>query len=235
MTPPTAGRPTCSAASARPTCSCAIRPIEPWPAAERLQREYDAVGFFLSGHPLDEYGDVLKKLRVQTWVEFCRAVKGGDSVGRVAATVLDRQERRTKTGNKMGILTLSDQTGHFEAILFQEGLQQYRDMLEPGSAVVLMLQAGLEGDEVRARIGTAEPLDEAVAKLPEGHAHLPARRAPDRQRLRAPEERGEGEVSLVLILEDGEREVEVKLPDATRPRRRSPARCGPCRAWWTCI
>ena len=49
-----------------------IPPYEPWPASERLQREYDAVGFFLSGHPLDEYGELLKKLRVQTWVEFCR-------------------------------------------------------------------------------------------------------------------------------------------------------------------
>ena len=95
-------------------------------------------------------------------------MKAGNSVGRVAATVLDRQERRTKTGNKMGILTLSDQTGHFEAIIFSEGLQRYRDILEPGSAVVLMLQAGIEGDEVRARIGIAEPLEEAVAKHQKG-------------------------------------------------------------------
>ena len=117
----TAAWSTCSAALPSADVQLRIRPYEPWPAAERLQREYDAVGFFLSGHPLDEYGDLLKKLRVQTWVEFCRSVKAGNSVGRVAATVLDRQERRTKTGNKMGILTLSDQTGHFEAIIFSEG------------------------------------------------------------------------------------------------------------------
>ena len=79
-----------------------IPPFEPWPAATRLQKEYDAVGFFLSGHPLDEYGDLLKKLRVQSWVEFCRSVKAGNSVGRVAATVLDRTERRTKTGQQDG-------------------------------------------------------------------------------------------------------------------------------------
>ncbi|MET0529623.1 MAG: DNA polymerase III subunit alpha, partial [Microvirga sp.] len=145
-----------------------IPPYEPWPAAERLQREYDAVGFFLSGHPLDEYGDLLKKLRVQTWVDFCRSVKAGNSVGKVAATILDRQERRTKTGNKMGILTLSDQTGQFEAIIFSEGLVRLRDVLEPGTAVVLMLQAGLEGEEVRARIGMAEPLEEAIAKHQKG-------------------------------------------------------------------
>ena len=189
-----------------------IPSYEPWPAAIKLQKEYDAVGFFLSGHPLDEYGDLLRKLRVQTWVEFSRSVKAGNSVGRVAATVLDRQERRTKSGNKMGILTLSDQTGHFEAIIFSEGLQRLREVLEPGTAVVLMLQAGLEGEDVRARIGMAEPLEEAISKHQKGMRIFLRDERPIAsvyERLRA---RGEGEVSLVLILDDGDREVEVKLP-----------------------
>ena len=41
--------------------------------------------------------------------------------GPVAATVVSRMERRTKTGNKMGIIGLSDPSGHYEAILFSEG------------------------------------------------------------------------------------------------------------------
>ena len=48
--------------------------IEEWLPQERLQREYDAVGFFLSGHPLDDYAVVSKRLRVQSWSEFSRAV-----------------------------------------------------------------------------------------------------------------------------------------------------------------
>jgi DNA polymerase III subunit alpha len=189
-----------------------IPPHEPWPAAMRLQREYDAVGFFLSGHPLDEYGDLLKRLNVQSWNEFCRSVKAGNTVGKVAASVLDRTERRTKSGNKMGIVNLSDQSGHFEAIVFSEGLQQYRDVLEPGSAVVLVLQAGLEGDEVRARIATAERLDDAVAKHQKGMRIFLRDERPIgsvQERLKA---RGEGEVSLILILDDVKQEVEVKLP-----------------------
>jgi DNA polymerase-3 subunit alpha len=189
-----------------------IPPYEPWPAAVRLQKEYAAVGFFISGHPLDEYGALLERLRVQKWIDFCRAVKGGAAVGRVAATVLDRTERRTKSGSKMGIVMLSDQTGHFEAILFAEGLQKYRDLLEPGRAVALVLQAGLEGDEVRARIQTVEPLEEAVARHQKGMRIFLRDEGPIisvQERLR---QRGEGEVSLVLILDNGEREVEVKLP-----------------------
>ena len=73
-------------------------------------------------------------------------MKQGATAGRVAGTVVARAERRTKTGNKMGILEFSDPSGHYEAVIFQEGLMQYRDLLEPGSAVLLMLTAEAQGE-----------------------------------------------------------------------------------------
>jgi DNA polymerase-3 subunit alpha len=207
--------------------------IEPWLPAERLRREYDAIGFFLSGHPLDDYATVLKRLRVQTWAEFSRAVKTGATAGKVAATVVSRMERRTKTGNKMGIMGLSDPTGHFEAVLFSEGLAQYRDVLEPGAAVLLQLGAELQGEDVRARVLHAEPLDAAAAKtqkglrifvrdtrplesiakrlsMPEAGQAAPARGAQTKPVAVAPGG-GDGDVSLVMML-DLETEVEMKLP-----------------------
>ncbi|MDP4025800.1 DNA polymerase III subunit alpha [Methylobacterium sp. NEAU 140] len=189
-----------------------VPPHELWPVADTLKREYAAIGFFISGHPLDEYGDLLDKLRVQSWAEFCRAVRSGTtSVGRVAASVLDRAERRTKTGNKMGIVTLSDRTGHFEAIIFSEGLGHYRDILEPGRPLVLQLQANLEGEDVRARIQTAEPLDQAVARHQKGmRIHLDDARGIQAVHSRLTM-RGESEISLILRLEG--REVEVRLRD----------------------
>src|SRR5215813_13244257 len=61
----------------------ALRPpkVEPWLPAERLQKEFDAIGFFLSGHPLDDYMQALKRLRVQSWAEFARSVKGSAGAG----------------------------------------------------------------------------------------------------------------------------------------------------------
>ncbi|MDP1869589.1 MAG: DNA polymerase III subunit alpha, partial [Bradyrhizobium sp.] len=211
--------------------------IEPWLPAERLRREYDAIGFFLSGHPLDDYAMVLKRLRVQTWAEFSRAVKTGATAGKVAATVVSRMERRTKTGNKMGIMGLSDPTGHFEAVLFSEGLAQYRDVLEPGAAVLLQLGAELQGEDVRARVLHAEPLDAAAAKtqkglrifvrdtrplesiakrlsMPEAGQGGPARGAQAKPVAVAPGG-GDGDVSLVMML-DLETEVEMKLPGRFR-------------------
>ena len=105
---------------------------------------------------------------MQSWSEFARAVKGGAGAGRVAGTVVARTERRTKNGSKMGIIGLSDPSGHYEAVLFAEGLAQYRDLLEPGTAVLLFLTAEVQADEVRARIQSVEPLDEAAAKMQRG-------------------------------------------------------------------
>src|SRR6266545_4750942 len=195
---------------------------EPWPAAERLQKEFDAIGFFLSDHPLDDYMPALKRMRVQSWAEFARAVKSGASAGKVAGTVVARTERRTRTGSKMGIIGLSDPSGHFEAVLFSEGLQQFRDLLEPGAAVLLTLSAELQGDDVRARIQLVEPLDQAAAKLSKGLRVFLRSEAPVEsvaKRLEKPPagagrsapDKADGEVSLVLMLGEGT-EVEVKLP-----------------------
>jgi DNA polymerase-3 subunit alpha len=196
----------------------ALPQIEPWLPAERLRREYEAVGFFLSGHPLDDYAAVLKKLRVQPWAEFARAVKAGATAGRVAATVVSRFERRTRTGNKMGIIGLSDPTAHFEAVIFSEGLAEHRDLLEPGNAVLLFLFAEVQGDEVRARIQSADPLDSAAANLQKGLRVFLRDGAPLEavaKRLetapRSSHANGDGEVSVVLLLQRGT-EVEVKLP-----------------------
>ncbi|MDF3808826.1 DNA polymerase III subunit alpha [Rhodopseudomonas sp. BAL398] len=188
--------------------------IEAWLPAEKLRREYDAIGFFLSGHPLDDYATALKRLRVQSWAEFCRAVKSGATAGKVAATVVSRMERRTKTGNKMGIMGLSDPTGHFEAVLFSEGLAQYRDVLEPGAAVLLQLGAELQGEDVRARVLHAEPLDAAAAKTQKGlRIFLRDTKPLDSlaKRLQAPDAMGAGgNVAIVLRL-DPLTEVEFEL------------------------
>ena len=183
----------------------------PWPAAERLKREFDAIGFFLSGHPLDDYGRVLQRLGVKRWAEFAREVKAGASGARLAATVLDRTERRTKSGNKIGIVDLSDPSGQYEAIMFQETLNTHRDLFEKGNAVLLDVQASAEGDEVRVRILKAEALEAAACRIGKGlRVHL--RDGAAFEAIRATlGRRGDGEISFMIPLDGGEREAEVKL------------------------
>jgi DNA polymerase-3 subunit alpha len=137
--------------------------------------------------------------------------------------VVSRAERRTKSGNKMGIIGLSDPSGQYEAVLFFEALQQYRDSLEPGSLVLLQMSAEAQGDEIRARIQTVEALDRAAAKVQKGLRIFVRDEAPldaVARRLdcgggqgQAASQGGEaeGEINLIVTVGAGA-EVELKLP-----------------------
>jgi DNA polymerase-3 subunit alpha len=194
-----------------------IPQVEPWAPAEKLRREHEAVGFFLSGHPLDDYAHVLKRLRVQRYADFAQTVRvNGTGVGKVAVSVIDKSERRTKSGSKMGIVNVSDPSGQFEAVLFSEGLMRLRDLLEPGRALVLRLSAVLDGEEVRPRIEDAEELDGLAARQKQDLVvYLRDDRAAASlaERIRPRESmRAEGKVSIVVIIDDGAQEVEIELP-----------------------
>ena len=160
---------------------------------------------------------MLKRLKVQSYADFARAVRSkGTSIAKVAASVIDRSERRTKSGNKMGIVQLSDPTGQFEAILFSEGLQRYRELLEPGAALVVRLSAVLDGEEVRPRIEDVERLDDLAGRQKQDLLiHLRddkalnsiAERVKPRDGVRA-----DGKISLMMLLDDGAQLVEIELP-----------------------
>jgi DNA polymerase-3 subunit alpha len=100
-------------------------------ARRRLQREFDAIGFFLSGHPLDDYKSMLEKCAVQPWAEFLQCGEAGAD---------RRPRRRHRGGARRAAHQDRQQDGHpgilrslrhYEAVIFQEGLMQYRDLLEP--------------------------------------------------------------------------------------------------------
>ncbi|TBW39047.1 DNA polymerase III subunit alpha [Siculibacillus lacustris] len=193
-----------------------LPPAAAWTQAERLQREHAAVGFYLSAHPLDDYRAVLDKMRVQMWAEFQVSVKRGATHGRLAGTVTSRQERKTKTGNKMGIVRISDPTGSYEAIVFSEGLALYRDLLEAGQSVVVYASAEERAEGVSVRIEKVEPLDLLAAREQQSLRVFLRDTRPMESLARHLETRGEGDVSLVLMLGDGAQEVEVKLPGRYR-------------------
>ena len=105
---------TCSAASPRRTCRCASPSTRAGPPPSGSSASTTRWASSSRATRSTNIPSSSGKLRVQRWSEFVRSVRAGARVGRLAATVLDRQERRTKSGSKMGILQLSDQTGHFE-------------------------------------------------------------------------------------------------------------------------
>ena len=185
--------------------------VRDWLPEETLQREHAAIGFYLSAHPLDAYAALLDRLRVQTIAAFSAAVKRGASAGRLAGTIVSRQERKTRTGNKMGIVGVSDPTGQYEAVIFSEGLSHYRERLEPGQSVILLVNAEDKPEGISIRIDSVEPLDGAAGKLQNALRIFLRNTDPLDSIARQLEPGGEGDVSLIVLAEKDRGEVEVKL------------------------
>jgi len=189
---------------------------EPWLPADRLHREFQVVGFYLSAHPLDEYRAVLKKLRVQNSAEFAAAVKQGATAGRLAGTVTSKQERKTRTGNKMGVVNFSDTSGQYEAVLFSEGLAQYRDMLEPGKSLVITVSAEDRPEGINMRIQTVQSLEDVAGQAQKALRIYLRDPAPVGTLATQLSVKGDGQVSFIVIKDGAAGEVEIELPDRYR-------------------
>ncbi|WEZ83773.1 DNA polymerase III subunit alpha [Rhizobium sp. 32-5/1] len=188
----------------------------PWLASEKLHREFQVLGFYLSAHPLDTYNELLAKIRVQTFADFSASVKKGATAGRLAGTVTSKQERKTRTGNKMGIVAFSDSTGQFEAVLFSEALNQYRDLLEAGKSLVITVQAEERPEGIGMRIQTLQSLEERSLQLQKALRVYVRDSGPLRSIAAHLNTRGDGLVSFVVIKENGQREIEVELNEKYR-------------------
>ena len=181
----------------------------PWTSEEKLQREYGAIGFFLSAHPLDDFLPQLEKMRAQLWRPFEAAVKQGASAGRLAGTITGVQERKTKSGNRMGIINVSDPTGQYEAILFSEALHRFREKLVSGTTVILEVAAEERPEGVSVRINNVKPLDsESVRKSMRVFVRDPKPLHSLKAQL---DDRGEDDVSVIVMLDEGDCEVEMRL------------------------
>ncbi|MFT5000141.1 MAG: DNA polymerase-3 subunit alpha [Paracoccaceae bacterium] len=136
---------------------------EDWLPVERLGQEHQAVGFYLSGHPLDDYQGPLKRKGVLTLVELTQKAEGARVAAKIAGTVSGRQERKSARGNRFAFVQLSDPTGLYEVTVFSDTLEQYRDLLSAGKNVVLGVEANIEGDQLKLLARSVQLVDKAVA------------------------------------------------------------------------
>lgn len=111
---------------------------EPWPTIERLSRERDLVGIYLSAHPLDPFYMELKFGCNATLKEFAeQAGSRLDYEYVLGGVVTDYTERPSKRGNNFGILKIEDKTGSAEFMLFDKVFASYRNYCIPGTAIAV--------------------------------------------------------------------------------------------------
>jgi DNA polymerase-3 subunit alpha len=184
---------------------------------ERLQHEFDAIGFFLSGHPLDQYDKLLAKLGVKRYTQFEHTAGLGATSGRLAGIVINARERRSAKGNKFAFAMFSDTTGQFEAVIFSDTLVQCGTLLEPGTPVLITVEAERDGDTLKMRVQGLEALDKAAANISRGLRIILDSRAIQTKKASLAEIKsalkpGKGEVRFTLPLWERGREMEFALP-----------------------
>ena len=145
-----------------------LSPVADWLPAERLAEEFKAVGFYLSGHPLDDYMPRLRRVErtgaFMTLDELTHKVQGnGAMVAKLAGVVAGRQERKSARGNRFAFCQMSDPTGAFEVTLFSEALEASREFLESGAKVLVTVEATMESDQLKLLGRSVAPVDVIVA------------------------------------------------------------------------
>ncbi len=190
-----------------------------WLPVERLGNEHQAVGFYLSGHPLDDYMPALKRDGVKTLAQITQEAlqKGQPFVAKIAGAVSARQERKSAKGNRFAFVALSDPTGLYEVTVFSDVLEVARDLLEPGRNVILSVRVDPDGEGVKLLANSVASPDAAIAQAgaadlrihlnrPEAIPSLAALLASVQGRVKA-------QITLCIPEEDG-REIDLLLPQS---------------------
>jgi DNA polymerase-3 subunit alpha len=194
--------------------SKALPAVNDWSAMERLKHEFDAIGFYLSAHPLDAYAKSLQRLKAIRFADISPRLSSIEATRvKLAGTVIGKKERTSAKGNRFAFVQLSDNSGMYEITLFSEVLAQARDLLETGTAVLVTADARRDGEGVRLMANRIQLLEEVAATTAPtlrvsltGESALPAIKA-----IIAGIPKGRGQVSLVFDLAP-DREVEIQVP-----------------------
>ncbi len=188
---------------------------ENWNQVDLLDEELSAVGFYLTGHPLEDMVGPLRRKRTVMFAEAVAQAEAGMEAFRMCGVVRRRQERASQSGEKFAFVSLSDPTGEYEVLFPPESLRKCRDVLEPGKAVAIKVRAKARDGEVRFFGDDAEPIEKAIENVVAGlRVHLsPSAAEIDalKRRLEPAQAQKGGEVTFVAAIGGG-REIELRLP-----------------------
>jgi len=131
--------------------------IEEWPEHERLAREYEMLGFYVSGHPLERYRARLDELSVCPLGALEEKSNGAEVS--IAGIVAAERAMRSRKGQRWSILTLQDMTGVAEVLVFPESFQRLERTLRKGATVVVKGKISVEDVGTRVILTEAKSLD----------------------------------------------------------------------------
>ena len=192
----------------------ALPEADSWTPMDQLAKEYEAIGLYLSAHPLDAYQKVLGRLGAVRHADMMRGLGASVQRVRLAGTVIGRQERTSARGNRFAFIQCSDSSGTFEVTVFSEQLSAHRELLEPGHSLLFHVDARMEGDQARLTVQGIEALDRVAANAAAGVRIFLSDESPleGLRNVLGRVGKGRGLVTISLRLDERGEEAEVRLP-----------------------
>ncbi len=137
-------------------------PEDEWTERQRLQFEREALGFYITGHPLRAWQGEVERLATDTTATLERREHG--ATVRIAGVVASLRTRRSRRGT-MAFVQLEDLYGQVELICFAEAFAEARELLESDVPILVQGELRLEGDDPANR--ERRIVVESVQSLPE--------------------------------------------------------------------
>jgi DNA polymerase-3 subunit alpha len=140
----------------------ALPAVAPWTGNEVLTREKAALGFYLSGHPLDKYREEIEAFSSTTLGDPSN-VRPNATV-RVCGIVAGVKRKIDKRGNTMAFVTLEDFTGKADCIVFSDPFQKYAQFLSPDAMVMVSGKGETSGDALKILVNEVIPMEKVREK-----------------------------------------------------------------------
>jgi len=187
-----------------------------WVPMEKLTEEFSAIGFYLSAHPLDTFGKSLQRIGIAPIKELPARMRAQNKGSiKLAGTLINAREMISKkNGSKFAFVMFSDPTGSFEVAFWAEAWAAYKEIINAGRPVLLVVAAEMREGQLRIQGQKVEDLEHAVSGAAEGiriRLNRPDPVAEIRELLEKAG-KGRGLVSLSTVCADG-RIAEVELED----------------------
>jgi DNA polymerase-3 subunit alpha len=147
--------------------------LEEWDEKEKLRKEKEALGFYITGHPLDRFKTVVKDFATCA-IEGLTNLRDKTPV-KVAGVIENLRIKRTKRGDKMAILSLEDPTGSTEVILFPDVFSNYSVLLKGDEPLLIGGTAEVDGNAAKIiaqEMETLETVRQRTIKAVELRLHL---------------------------------------------------------------
>lgn len=139
-----------------------LSPADPWSSAELARREKDAVGLYISAHPLDNYANILTSAKIKNLADLGDLQTG--AFIKMAGLISGVQTRTSKRGNRFATFRLEDRSGGLKGFAIGESFTRVASSIKDDALVIAEGKVETsEGQETTLRIQDIRALDDALA------------------------------------------------------------------------